>query len=222
MTDCKALIVVDLQQDFCEGGSLAVAGGIAVARSISKFNIAQPLTRRYDCIVFTRDWHEKPGNHFASSQPGREPNFIDTWPDHCVADTYGAEFAQELDLWHFGSHYEDIYCVSKGMEAAAYSGFEGIVDNEPLSEEQNLNGDLSEFEGDTLAELLGHYAIDAVDVCGIATDYCVRATALDAVREGYKTRLIFDWTAWVSQETSDAAMAEMVGSGVEITLSRTL
>src|SRR5438067_7149775 len=148
----KALIVVDVQNDFCEGGSLPVAGGAAVAARISEHIAAGG----YDHVVATRDYHVDPGAHFSP-----EPNFVDTWPVHCVAGTPGASFHPELDV----SGVQAVF--SKGRNAAAYSGFEG-----------------ADRDGVSLADWLAGKDVDTVDVVGIATDHCVRATALDAVRAG--------------------------------------
>lgn len=220
--EIHALIVVDVQNDFCEGGSLAVAGGLTTAALISAFGARARAFKHYDVIVFTQDWHENPGNHFASFfEDGREPNFVDTWPDHCVADTAGADFCPDLGVWDWGDHRDHVYVVRKGQDSAAYSGFEGTVDSDVLFliYSENDMDDLSDFEGDDLATLLENYGVTHLDICGIATDFCVKATALDGVRHGYETSVIFDLTSWVSQETLNAAMLEMLQSGVKLSLS---
>ena len=176
----KALIVVDVQNDFCEGGSLAVAGGAAVAAAISQ-HIA---TSSYDHVVATRDYHVDPGAHFSLT-----PDFIDSWPVHCVAGSPGASFHPELDV----SGIEQVF--SKGRFAAAYSGFEAEND---------------------LAGWLTDRGVTDVDVVGIATDHCVRATALDAHRNGFRTRVLVDLTAAVAATTRDAAVEELVAAGVAV------
>ncbi|MCG8925386.1 isochorismatase family protein [Lentzea sp. CC55] len=176
----KALIVVDVQNDFCEGGSLAVAGGAAVAAAISQ-HIA---TSSYDHVVATRDYHVDPGPHFSLT-----PDFIDSWPVHCVAGSPGASFHPELDV----SGIEQVF--SKGRFAAAYSGFEA---------ENDLAGWLTEK------------GVTEVDVVGIATDHCVRATALDAQRNGFRTTVLVDLTAAVAQTTRDAAVEELLAAGVRV------
>ena len=176
----KALIVVDVQNDFCEGGSLAVAGGAAVAAAISQ-HIA---SSSYDHVVATRDYHVDPGSHFSA-----EPDFIDSWPVHCVAGTPGASFHPELDV----SAVEQVF--SKGRFAAAYSGFEAEND---------------------LAGWLTDKGVTEVDVVGIATDHCVRATALDAQRNGFRTTVLADLTAAVAPTTRDAALDELRGAGVDV------
>ncbi|GHH47631.1 isochorismatase family protein [Lentzea cavernae] len=176
----KALIVVDVQNDFCEGGSLAVAGGAAVAAAISQ-HIA---ISAYDHVVATRDYHVDPGAHFSLT-----PDFIDSWPVHCVAGSPGASFHPELDV----SGIEQVF--SKGRFAAAYSGFEA---------ENDLAGWLTER------------GVTEVDVVGIATDHCVRATALDAHRNGFRTTVLVDLTAAVAQTTRDAAVEELLAAGVGV------
>ncbi|WP_434449598.1 isochorismatase family protein [Lentzea sp. E54] len=176
----KALIVVDVQNDFCEGGSLAVTGGAAVAAAISQ-HIA---TSSYDHVVATRDYHVDPGPHFSAT-----PDFIDSWPVHCVAGTPGASFHPELDV----SGIEQVF--SKGRFAAAYSGFEAEND---------------------LAGWLTDRGVTDVDVVGIATDHCVRATALDAQRNGFRTRVLVGLTAAVAPTTRDAAVEELVAAGVAV------
>ncbi|WP_439663699.1 isochorismatase family protein [Lentzea sp. HUAS TT2] len=176
----KALIVVDVQNDFCEGGSLAVAGGAAVAAAISQ----HITTSAYDHVVATRDYHVDPGSHFSLT-----PDFIDSWPVHCVAGSPGASFHPELDV----SGIEQVF--SKGRFAAAYSGFEA---------ENDLAGWLTER------------GVTEVDVVGIATDHCVRATALDAHRNGFRTRVLVDLTAAVAPTTRDAAVEELLAAGVAV------
>jgi nicotinamidase/pyrazinamidase len=181
----RALLVVDVQNDFCEGGSLAVAGGSDVAGAISAHVRAHAAD--YAHVVATRDHHVDPGGHFAE-----QPDFLETWPPHCVAGTDGAELHPRLDR-------EPIEAVfDKGEHAAAYSGFEGRSDGVPL------------------AEWLRAHGVDAVDVVGIATDHCVRATALDAVAEGFATRVLLPLTAGVNEATTDAALDQLRSVGVHL------
>jgi nicotinamidase/pyrazinamidase len=187
----RALIVVDVQNDFCEGGSLAVAGGAAVAAGIS----AHLASRRqdYTLVVATRDWHIAPGDHFAD-----EPDFSASWPAHCVADAPGAAFHADLDaVVPFLDNVDVI--VSKGEYAAAYSGFEGHTE-----------------DGRTLVDVLREAGVTDVDVVGIATDYCDRATALDAQGAGFATRLLLPLTAGVAPDTTAAAITAMTEAGIEI------
>jgi nicotinamidase/pyrazinamidase len=182
----RALVIVDVQNDFCEGGSLAVPGGAAVARAISA-RLADP-GHGYQHVVATRDYHVDPGRHFAA-----EPDFATTWPPHCRAGTPGADFHPDLDT----SHVDEVF--RKGAHAAAYSGFEGSSD-----------------DGQPLADWLRERGVTAVDVAGIATDYCVRATAADAAGAGFATRLLLDLTAGVAPATTAAAVSDLRGRGVEI------
>jgi len=180
----RALIIVDVQNDFCEGGSLAVVGGTEVARAVNRL-IAGP--HGYDHVVATVDHHIDPGAHFAD-----EPDFVDSWPRHCVAGTRGADFHPDLDT----APIEAVF--RKGEYAAAYSGFEGASD------------------GATLADWLRSRGVDQVDIVGIATDYCVRATAEDAVKEGFGTRVLTGLTAGVAPESTAAALAGMRSAGVHL------
>jgi nicotinamidase/pyrazinamidase len=179
----RALIVVDVQNDFCEGGSLAVAGGTAVAAAITE----HVRSAGYDHVVATRDHHIDPGGHFAE-----HPDFLETWPAHCVVGTGGVELHPRLDR-------EPIEAVfDKGEYAAAYSGFEGTAD------------------GVSLADWLREHGVDAVDVVGIATDHCVRATALDAVGNGFATRVLLPLTAGVAEASTEAALDQLRTAGVDL------
>ncbi|NKZ06673.1 isochorismatase family protein [Actinomadura latina] len=182
----KALIIVDVQNDFCEGGSLAVGGGADVATAIS----AHVAGHRpdYAHIVATRDFHLDPGHHFSD-----EPDFVDSWPPHCVIGTPGADFHPNLAL----APIEAVF--SKGREEAAYSGFEGASDDET-----------------PLADWLTARGVDTVDIVGIATDHCVRATAVDAARTGLRTTVLLDLTAGVSKATVDHALDELRTEGVTL------
>jgi nicotinamidase/pyrazinamidase len=174
-----ALIIVDVQRDFCEGGSLAVAGGEAVAAGIT--DLLEAGGDAYELIVATRDWHVDPGSHFSD-----QPNFADSWPAHCVAGTDGAG-------WHPDLHLPDrTVVVSKGEHAAAYSGFEG-----------------HDEAGRSLAEILESNQVDRVDVCGIATSYCVKATALDARRAGLYTRILAPLTSDVDPSATYATIQKL-------------
>jgi nicotinamidase/pyrazinamidase len=169
----RALIIVDVQNDFCEGGSLAVDGGADVARRISADG--------YDVVVATQDFHIDPGEHF------------EEWPVHCVAGSRGADLHPELDT----TAVEAVF--RKGRDRAAYSGFEGATD-----------------DGTTLADHLRSRGVTDVDVVGIATDHCVRATALDAAGAGFTTRVLLDLCAGVAPDTTAAALVELREAGVEL------
>jgi nicotinamidase/pyrazinamidase len=181
----RVLIVTDVQNDFCEGGSLEVRGGAEVAEAISRY----ALRHAYDHVVATRDYHVSPGAHFAA-----EPDFVDSWPAHCVVGTPGADFHPALDT----SKVEEIF--SKGTYTAAYSGFEAFTD-----------------DGTDLIDWLRARDVEALDIVGIATDHCVRATALDGVRNGFAVQVLLDLTAGVARETTDAALAQMAHAGVKLT-----
>ena len=180
----RALIVTDVQNDFCEGGSLPVAGGATVAGAISQWLRSTP----YDHVVATRDHHIDPGSHFSA-----EPDFVDTWPPHCRAGTPGASFHPDLDVARIEAVFD------KGSFGAAYSGFEG---NEP--------------GGAGLRDWLVERGVTDVHVTGIATDHCVRATALDAAAAGFATTVLLHLCAGVLPDTTAKALAELRAAGVEI------
>ena len=182
----RALIIVDVQNDFCEGGSLAVAGGAAVARSIS--SLLADGDHGYDHVVATKDYHIDPGSHFADN-----PDYAHSWPVHCVAGSPGSEFHPELATGRIDAVFR------KGAHAAAYSGFEGTDD-----------------AGTPLADWLRAHGVDAVDVVGIATDYCVRATAADAAANGFSTRVLLGLTAGVAPGTTAEAITELRDAGVGV------
>jgi nicotinamidase/pyrazinamidase len=182
----RALIIADVQNDFCEGGSLAVAGGTAVARAISEFLAADG--HDYAHVVATKDFHMDPGSHFSD-----HPDYLDSWPPHCVAGTPGADFHPDLDT----STVDAVFY--KGAHTAAYSGFEGADD-----------------AGTPLADWLRGHGVDEVDVVGIATDYCVHATAADAARAGFGTRVLLDLTAGIAPESIAKAIEDLRAADVEL------
>lgn len=199
-----AIIVVDVQNDFVDG-SLGIERGLEVARGINAWLgglvhaegeeaetddgssvVSLPL------IVGTKDWHIKPEGHFAPE--GEEPDYIDTWPAHCVADTHGAQVCAELnpelvDVW-----------FHKGEYTAAYSGFEGHL----AGEEQ------------TLQQWLNSHEVENVTIVGIATDFCVRATALDALNAGFHVRVIEQLCSAVTEQGGRSAIQELEDAGAEI------
>ena len=183
----RALIIVDVQNDFCEGGSLAVTGGAAVAKGISL--VLDRAGDRWDYVVATKDWHIDPGNHFSD-----HPNYLDTWPAHCVVGSGGADFHPELRT----DRVEAVF--HKGEHKAAYSGFEGHTES-----------------GETLADWLRAKSVDEVEVVGIATDHCVRATALDAKAAGFATTVLLELTAGVAAGTTEAALLEFKTASVATT-----
>jgi nicotinamidase/pyrazinamidase len=182
----SALIVIDVQNDFCEGGSLAVAGGADVAAAIST---ELAIGGRWDHVVATQDYHIDPGPHF-----GNPPDFVDSWPPHCVVGTDGVRFHPNLVTDRFEAVFR------KGRHAAAYSGFEG-----------------HDADGTGLDDWLRRHAVTEVEVVGIATDHCVRATALDAAAAGYATTVRLDLTAGVAPTTTAAALDRLRSAGVTLT-----
>ncbi|WP_076259180.1 isochorismatase family protein [Intrasporangium flavum] len=186
----RALVIVDVQNDFCEGGSLAVAGGAAVAGAVSEHVGAH--AGDYAHVVATADWHIDPGPHFSD-----EPDYVDSWPVHCVADSDGSQFHPGL-AGALG-HVEAVF--RKGRHEAAYSGFEGVSDD---------------AERTDLASWLRERGVTTVDVVGIATDHCVRATALDAQGAGFDTTVLLGLTAGVARPTTDAALEQLEAAGVHL------
>lgn len=181
-----ALFVVDVQNDFTERGALGVEGGDAVAERISRFLAAH--AEDYEIIVASRDWHDATGDnggHFSS-----EPDFVDSWPVHCVAGSYGADYDEVFDTSRVTHH------LKKGQGKPAYSLFEGVSD-----------------EGETAAQLLEQHGILDIEVVGLATDYCVRASALDAIAAGRHVRVYTDLVAGVHPDSSERALAEIAHAG---------
>ena len=187
----RALFIIDVQNDFTEGGALGVDGGAAIAAGITEY---LGLHRDdYDLVVASRDWHDAEndnGGHFAVDA---DPDFVETWPVHCVSGTEGAEYDPGFDTSAVTHH------VKKGQGVPAYSLFEGTTD-----------------DGETVAHLLEENGVVDVDIAGIATDYCVRASALDAIEHGRHVRILTDLVAGVAAESSDAALAELAHAGAEL------
>ncbi|MEJ1113746.1 isochorismatase family protein [Paenarthrobacter sp. CCNWLY172] len=203
----RALIIVDVQNDFCEGGTLAVEGGAAVAGAITEYVDANQ--QHFDHIVATQDWHIEPGDHFSD-----DPDMVESWPPHCRARTKGAELHEDLDPEYIQAYFR------KGQYTAAYSGFEGVL----APEDDVPTGDLK--AGAAVAEVLDEDAIGLDDwlqshdvedvvVVGLATDYCVKSTALDAVQAGYNTTVIAGLTAGIADDLTEA-LDEMEAAGVDV------
>jgi nicotinamidase/pyrazinamidase len=190
----RALFVIDVQNDFTEGGALGVAGGAAVAAGISRLLAEQGGS--YDHVIASRDWHDAEndnGGHFATADA---PDFVTTWPVHCVAGTPGAEYHPDLDVAGIGVH------VKKGQGRPAYSIFQGTTD-----------------DGSTLDEVLERLDITDIDVAGIATDYCVLASAQDALDAGRSVRILRDLVAGVAPESSEAALLALEDAGAVVVRS---
>ena len=189
----RALLIVDVQNDFTEGGALAVAGGDAVATAVSE--LLAEHAADYDVIVASRDWHDPEsdnGGHIAA-----EPDYVDTWPSHCIAGTEGAEYDPLLETAAITHH------VRKGQGVPAYSMFEGVTES-----------------GERTAEILTAHGVTDADVVGIATDHCVRASALDAIAHGIRVRVLTDLVAGVAEKPSEAALAELAHAGAELAVAR--
>jgi nicotinamidase/pyrazinamidase len=182
MASKKALIVVDVQNDFCPGGSLAVAEGNEVVAPLN--GLIKQFLDRGEPVYKTRDWHPEKTKHFAI--------YGGTWPIHCVQNTRGAEFHPDL--------LDDprITVISKGFDERA-DGYSG-------------------FDGTQLAQLLRDEDVDEVWVGGLATDYCVKQTVIDGVRNGFKVKALADAMRAVNVNPEDGAKAidEMKAAGAEI------
>lgn len=188
----RALLVIDVQVDFCEGGALACQGGAAVAKAISQH--IQLNRSQYDLVVASRDWHTPNSlndRHFP--EPGTDPDFVTTWPLHCIAGENGAEYHENLDASLIDLH------IKKGQNANGYSIFDGTDDS-----------------GRNFHQLTKELGISEVDVVGIATDYCVRASSLDAKSHGLEVRVITSLTAGVDKNSTEQAIDEMVDAGVNV------
>ncbi|GAA3941623.1 isochorismatase family protein [Microbacterium soli] len=189
----RALLIVDVQNDFTEGGALAVAGGDAVASGVSA--LLAERSGDYTVIIASRDWHDPVGDnggHFSA-----EPDYVDSWPAHCVAGTEGAEYDPLLATDAITHH------VRKGQGIPAYSLFEGTAE-----------------DGRTVGGILAAHGITDADVVGIATDHCVRASSLDAIAHGVHVRVLTDLVAGVGADSSEAALAELVHAGAELVDAR--
>ena len=185
----RALLVVDVQNDFTEGGALGVEGGTAVARGITR--LLDDHHDQYDVVIASRDWHDADNDNGGHFHP--EPDFVDSWPVHCVAGTDGAEYHPDLATRHIDVH------VRKGQGIPAYSAFEGTTN-----------------EGGTLHAELDRLGVTDVDVAGIATDYCVLASALDALHSGRRVRILTDLVAGVAPDSSAAALERLADAGAQL------
>jgi len=206
-----ALIIVDIQQDFCEGGTLAVEGGAQTASLITEY--MNQCGHKFDVIATTRDWHIDPGPHFSEN-----PDFEDTWPVHCVAGTPGAELHENLD-----SEFIDAEFL-KGQYNDGYSGFDGVLGEPDMIRSQDgmagpygataAAAAATDSDAVTMDEWLREHRVENITMVGIATDHCVRATAMDASDAGYEVRVITNLTVGVAEKTTDEAIEDMEDSGV--------
>ncbi|QMV84724.1 isochorismatase family protein [Corynebacterium hindlerae] len=184
----SALLIVDVQNDFCPGGAIPAANGNIVGEKIAELVRSE---HHYDYVLATRDWHIKPGTHFS-----KNPDYLDTWPVHCVADSLGAEFHPALDLAF--AEFPPTALFPKGQYTPVYSGFEGAC------------------QGVLLEDYLKEHGITHLDIAGIATDFVVRETVLDAVRKGFKVRVLTDLVAPMNKEYAELALQEMEDAGATL------
>jgi nicotinamidase/pyrazinamidase len=189
----RALLIVDVQPTFCEGGELPVTGGNLVAERIAGYLAGR--RGDYALVVTSQDWHSDPGGHFSDN-----PDYLHSWPPHGMVGTANAELHPSLVL-ALGEQGADV-SVKKGLYSAAYSAFEG-----------------HDAAGRPLIESLTEAGIDAVDVCGIAESHCVRETALDAIGSGLTVRLLTDLTVPVTPAGGEAARAAIEAAGGQLTVS---
>lgn len=189
----RALIIVDVQEDFVEGGSLAVTGGRELAQRIADKLLTDKLS--YDLIVTTQDWHIDPGAHFSKT-----PDFVDSWPKHCVAYTPGAAILSPIQERLTAMEGTPQVKIQKGQYEDAYSGFMGTT-----------------RKGQKLADILKEYGVERVDVVGVATDHCVVSTALDSAREGFKTRVLKDYAVGINADRVQQVLeVELPAAGVTV------
>jgi nicotinamidase/pyrazinamidase len=186
----NALLVVDLQNDFVQGGSLPVPNGMQVAAQVARH--IRHFKTEYQFVVASRDYHEDPDGHFSAT-----PDFLTTWPPHCVIGTPGAAFVPPIANLVREKFIQTI--VSKGRHAAAYSAFEGL-----------------DSRGHPLLDVLKEQRIDHIDICGIATDYCVRASALDARKNEFQVRILVNLCAAVAEATGLQAIEELKAAGCQV------
>ncbi|MEO6792654.1 MAG: isochorismatase family protein [Mycobacterium sp.] len=184
----RALIIVDVQNDFCDGGALPVRGAAAVAVDITRYLDTATGRGRYQHVVATQDCHIDPGEHFSE-----HPDYATTWPPHCVAGTAGAEFHPALNT----DRIEAVF--KKGAYNAGYSGFDGVDD-----------------DGTALGDWLHRHSVNSVDVVGVATDYCVRSTAEDAIAAGFATAVLPHLTAGLTPDSTAVALAALRSAGVAL------
>lgn len=186
----NALLVVDVQADFVQGGSLAVPGGLQVAAMIARH--VRHFKYEYQFVVASRDFHENAPDHISD-----HPDFVNTWPPHCIAGTPGVAFVPTIQNLVREKFIQAV--VTKGRNAAAYSAFEGL-DN----------------RGHPLLDVLKEQRVDHIDICGLATDYCVRASALDARKNNFQVRVLVNLCAAVKEETGQQALEEMRAAGCQL------
>lgn len=195
----SALFIVDVQNDFLEGGALGVQGGRAMANRLAdalEKNLNAGFFAFPNIIITSQDWHIDPGNHWSET-----PDYVDTWPVHCAAETEGAAIYERLKEVIDKRITEDEVKhleIVKGEYEAAYSAFEGRP-----KDGRNL----------TVVEALKEMGVDAIEVVGIATDHCVKATVMDALAAGFRTYVLKEFIAGVDETRSQEAILEMSKAG---------
>lgn len=189
----NALIIVDVQNDFVEGGSLGVPGGLNLAERIAE-KLESVFPTMFDHIVYTQDWHIEPGDHFSNN-----PDFVDSWPVHCVANEPGSEIAPVLREV-VEKNADNFMNIRKGMYDASYSGFDGV-----------------DADDNKLEALLKNLGVDEVTIVGIAAEHCVRATALDAAEAGFRTTVWSDYTVGIDEDRVNEVLdTELPENGVKV------
>ena len=186
----NALLVVDVQADFVEGGSLGVPGGLQVAAMIARH--VRHFKSEYQLVVASRDYHENAPDHISEN-----PDYVNTWPAHCIIGTPGAAFVPTIQNLVREKYIQEV--VTKGRDRAAYSAFDGM-----------------DKRGHPLLDVLKEHRIDHIDICGIATDYCVRASALDARKHQFQARVLVNLCAAVNEATGQQALEEMKAAGCQL------
>jgi nicotinamidase/pyrazinamidase len=186
----NALLIVDLQNDFIEGGSLPVQGGRTVVAMVSRH--LRHFRGEYQFVVATRDYHEDPGDHFSD-----QPDFVNTWPRHCVIGTQGAALCAPILNLVREKYIHAV--IDKGRHAAALSGFDGF-----------------DPRGHTLYDVLREARVEHVDICGLVTEFCVRATALDARKKELQVRILVNLCGAANAEAGQSALDEMKAAGCQL------
>ena len=186
----NAIFIVDVQNDFIEGGSLAVTGGENVALGLS----AHLAATNYDYIITSQDWHKDPGDHWSET-----PDYVDTWPVHCAAGTFGAELHTALK--NILTTRTNRISILKGEYEAAYSGFEGRIADTP---------------GYSVTDYLRSKGITNLTIVGLATDHCVFSTARDALANGFNVIVLTNYCAGVDSARSEQALADLDTAGAVI------
>ncbi len=194
----KTLVLVDIQNDFLKGGSLAVPEGEKIIKPINK------IIKEYDLVIATKDWHPKNHISFASNHLDKKigdiinVNGLDQvlWPDHCIQNSYGSDFPEQLDISKL------VKVVYKGSDANidSYSGF---FDN-------------GHFRSTGLSDYLKSKDVYKIDYVGLATDYCLKYTAIDSVSEGFKTRVLINCIKGIEEKGCELALNEMKSKGIEL------